>query len=507
MSTVVHLPSRNDSSEQGQEIAVTADMAEVVDAAQDALLQTGGIYQRAGQLVRVTYDPSSKPRWLQRPPRAPVLEAYSVEALREQMAKAATWRRGERKVLPPRWAADTLLARGAWPFPVLESVSDCPVLRPDGSIFDRNGYDAETGVLVSLDRGMAELSGQIPAEPSREVAQAALQVLADPFQDFPFREASDRAAALAIPLTLIARPLVPGPVPMFGARAPTPGSGKTLLGDTGSVIVTGRTLPRLSPGRSAGEEAKRILALALEGTSAVLLDNVEHVFGSAPLAAALTGAEVQDRLLGVNRTVTAPLRAVWVATGNNLSVKGDLARRIIPIDLDAGVELPEERQGFRYPDLLAHVRGQRPALLAAALTVLRAFLQHQPEVDLSAFGSFEAWSSTVRACLVWLGEGDPCGGRARIREEGDPERDQLGALLSVWHEVFGDQPITCREILDRDHIELKDALPRPRGKEPSTASLGYYLRRYRDRIVAGLKLEAAGEDRKRTQRWHVTRCR
>ena len=39
------------------------------------------------------------------------------------------------------------------------------------------------------------------------------------------------------------------------------------------------------------------------------------------------------------------------ATGNNLSYRSDFVRRVVPIALDARMERPEERTGFRHPQL------------------------------------------------------------------------------------------------------------------------------------------------------------
>ncbi len=192
--------------------------------------------------------------------------------------------------------------------------------------------------------------------------------------DFPWLEPSDRAAAVAATLTLVGRAAIRGPVPAFAVRATAPASGKGLLADAITIVGTGRVAARMTTaGRDPDELRKRILAVALEGLPVVLIDDIQHPLGSEHLAAALTAEVWQDRLLGISGTVAAPLRAVWLFTGNGLVFRGDLGRRVIPIDLEARVEFPEDRSGFQHVDLKAYVRERRPELVRAALTVLRAY--------------------------------------------------------------------------------------------------------------------------------------
>src|SRR5262249_47251200 len=94
-------------------------------------------------------------------------------------------------------------------------------------------------------------------------------------------------------------------------------------------------------------------------------------FGNALLDAALTGTAWKYRILGVNRTAEARLYMTWYATGNNVAVAADAARRICHCRLESPEERPEERGGVRHPELLAWVGDDRGRLLAAAL---RAFL-------------------------------------------------------------------------------------------------------------------------------------
>jgi hypothetical protein len=91
-----------------------------------------------------------------------------------------------------------------------------------------------------------------------------------------------------------------------------------------------------------------VAAIKLEGVSTVVIDNVTRKIGQVPLAALPTARTWRDRLLGKSKTVEVPNRTLWIVTGNNVAMNDEMARRSVRIRLDAGVEEPWDRQGFRH---------------------------------------------------------------------------------------------------------------------------------------------------------------
>ncbi|TMQ13057.1 MAG: hypothetical protein E6J91_19815, partial [Deltaproteobacteria bacterium] len=407
---------RQDPNDPRPEILIHAEQAAVVDAAEDALRRAGGMYVRGLRLVRVIRDKGSSD-WLKRPDGTPVIYALSRDGLLEHLGRAAVWL-GSRKTkkgveiartVPPPWAATMLL---------------------DGTIHDEPGYDPRTRVIYDP-RGVT--FPPVPAAPTHAQATRALADLLDPFAEFPFVGDTDRAAVAALILSVIGRAAIDGPVPMFASQAPTPGSGKGLLVDAAATIATGRKAPLMPPTDDEDETRKRLMAIALESPSMVVIDNVEGTLGSATLAMALTAGEIRDRRLGTNENVTASLRPVWCFTGNNVQLKGDVGRRVAPIDLDPKVEHPEDRT-FHRANLIGYVEKHRPRLAVAALTVLRAFVvAGHPDHGLTVKGSFEAWDRLVRGAVIWAGGVDPLGGVQRIREQSDDDLERIRALLVSWH--------------------------------------------------------------------------
>jgi hypothetical protein len=322
-------------------------------------------------------------------------------------------------------------------------------------------------------------------------------------------------------LSAVGRAAIDGPVPLFSSDAHTPGSGKTKLVQAGSVIATGRQATTILHTDNAEEVRKRMHTIALEGDPIVLLDNVVGSFGTPALAGVLTADSIKDRVLGVSRMATAIVRFVLTLSGNNVTYKCDLGRRVVPMAIDPGMPNPEDRTGFRHEHLLAYVETDRPRLVAAALTVLRAFVvAGSPKHDRPAKGSFEAWDRLVRGAIIWAGGADPIGGTERMRESADDDVDEQRRLLAAWHAVVGEDAVSAAELVRRamgpfggnastaQRDELRLALAecgtKPDGSLDATA-VGYRLRAAKGRIVAGLKLSDGGLDRTGVRLWRVAR--
>jgi putative DNA primase/helicase len=203
--------------------------------------------------------------------------------------------------------------------------------------------------------------------------------------------------------------------------------------------------------------------------------------------------------------------------------RGDFARRVIPIDLDPKMEKPEERTGFAHPDPVAWAREERRKLLAAALTILTAHAAAgRPQSKVSSFGSFEEWSTIVRASLLWIDAGDPCEGRKAITTESDPNLELLRRILTCWALCYGKSPTTLSQVKDDIHKQaqhvgptstrtdwndLLDALcacdPRSDGKTINARLLGHRFRGWERRVLDQKRLVTAGYDRTNMLLWKV----
>jgi hypothetical protein len=500
------------------EIVITTEEHEVNASAAGVLARDPCLHQRGGILVRVVWDTSPAAGGIRRP-FAPRIEALPPPLLRERLAANARWiavRQTANGTVfspgrPPAWCVAAVHARGDWPgVRHLEAVVDYPVLRPDGTVLDRPGYDDATGLLLDF-RGEAPA---VPAAPSHGEALAARDALLEVVADFPFGAGCHRAAWLAALLTPLARFAFAGPAPLFLVDANVRGAGKGLLLDCVSHIVTGERFTVATYTADEDELRKRITSLALAGDRLVLFDNLEGRFGNATLDAALTATSWEDRILGVNRMARAPLFVTWYATGNNVAVGADTARRVCHTRLESPEERPEERGGFRHPDLLEHIARNRPRLLGAALTILRAYrLAGSPQQELRPWGSFDGWSRLIRQAVVWLELPDPGETRYLLLEQADVTAEAMRLLLSGWERMDpGRQGLTAAEVIDQLfrrppesppawHADMRAAVESLVGRGDSRA-LGNRLRSYRRRIFQGRFIDQAGTEH-RAARWVV----
>ena len=474
------------------------------------------LFVRSRELVRII--PSTKaPRGVSRLQGSPVIQLVSTPMLRDRLARIGKWVRvasgprgkeHEQDTIPPPWLVENILTRAELPFVPLEGVVEAPTIRRDGSLLTEPGYDDMTGLYFYRDASSPRFP-LIPEYVSIEDARGALSELLDVVSDFPFRDLCDQAAMIAAILSLIARHAIDGPVPLFVFRSPTPGTGKTLGADIVSLIGTGRPAPRASLDGDDSETRKLVLAVAIQGIQVFLLDNLTGTVGNRTLAAALTAETWQDRLLGQSRIVEAPLRPVWMATGNGLSFRGDLGRRVVLIDIDAKLEHPEDREesSFHYPDLRAHVARKRPMLVTAALTVLRGYhVAGRPKHGAPRIGSFEEWDDLIRGACVWAGLADPCGGRERVRAEDDSDLASLTAALDAVAEAFPN-PFTVADLLVRCEADsdLRAVIAELVGGKLEPRPVGTALRGVRGRIAGGRCFERAGRSasRNRSPLWLV----
>lgn len=142
-------------------------------------------------------------------------------------------------VHPPAKVVSDVASEPGWPFPPLAGVAEGPVLRPDGSIVDRPGYDPATRLVCVPAPGLVVPT--IPAQLTNADAVGAVAVVIDAIGEFPFDSPASKANAIAGLLTPVVRQYISGHAPLELIDAPDAGSGKTLLSDLMALIATGRT--------------------------------------------------------------------------------------------------------------------------------------------------------------------------------------------------------------------------------------------------------------------------
>lgn len=488
---------------------VASELPRVVDEAEDALIETGvPIFTRGGTLVRPIIDEVPGPGG--RLVRVARLRPLGPDAMTDILAQTAKFQRYDERrkawvnVDPPAKVAATLLSReGSWRLPPIAGIVTTPTLRPDGTLLDASGYDKATRLYLMLDERLE--MPDILEEPSREDALDALNLLLEPLAEFPFVGPVDRAVALSGIITAVVRPALPV-APAHGIRASTAGTGKSYLVDVISTIATGRPCSVMAVGKTEEETEKRLGAMLLDGAPVISLDNVNGELGGDMLCQMTERPLVRARILGRSEAPEIECRATIFATGNNLTLVGDMTRRAVLSTLDSRVERPELRAFASDPVEL--VLANRGAFIAAAITIVRAYRAAGSPPMCGPIGSYGAWSSTVRSALIWLDEADPVASMDLMRNE-DPELVVIGELFAAWRDHLATGSLYTSVEIERAASErdfnnellrpaFRDILMRKANAGPaiSTRRLGSWLSKIKGRIVHGWRLDMEPDEKR-----------
>jgi hypothetical protein len=346
-----------------------------------------------------------------------------------------------------------------WGFPVLEAVVEAPTLRPDGTVLAQPGYDAASRLYLVPSPGLEDID--VPEQPCRDHVEVALDVIRDAIGDFPFVDQSSYANAVGAMVTSVCRHIISGPVPLALFDATTQGTGKTLLAEVIAIILTGRAAELSSAPNDPEEWRKQLTSILIEGPPLVILDNVTTTLDSGDLAKVITGEMHRDRVLGKSQTVSVPVRCSWIATGNNLQLGGDMARRCYWIRMDAGCSDPFRRTGFKHERLKEYLLEHRRDLLIAMLTLARAwFAAGQPKSSVPPVGSFERWTEVVAGILEYARVEGFLANSERLFEQSDIERTDWETFLEAIEDAFQGAAFTIAELWERLNEKTYEELVR-----------------------------------------------
>jgi hypothetical protein len=444
------------------------------------------LYQRYGSLVRLRDGGQSL--------EIQVMDENAVYAL---LARRAVWvrRRESGRVanaLPSREAARDMMALPDPSLPTLEGLVTVPVVGHRGELIASAGYHAEDRLFLSLPDTLAGLDVPV-SPPVGDIAQARSLLLEELLGDFPFADQASRAHAMAAIVVSFVRAMIDGCTPLHLIEAPTPGSGKGLLCDVISTIVTGRRANARTLATNEDEARKMITAELSTSRPLILLDNTRqrHTLDSSPLASVITAEFWTDRLLGKSQMITVPNRALWLLNGNNAQLSMELARRCVRIRLDPKVDRPWLRQPreFRHPDLVQWAKDHRRELVWAALVLARAWVAAGRPRAATRLGSFESWSDVVGGILAVAGVPGFLSGVEAFYEAADAEGAAWREFTAVWWETFGTQPTRVADLLalcDRHDLMLEAR--GERGEQSQRTRLGQALQGMRDRVFGSLRI-------------------
>jgi len=467
------------------------------------------IFVRTGSLVRVNVDETGAAR----------IDLLSEAGLRGILSRCARYmiRTGPDRFEdsdPPLKVVKDIMALPAWPgIPPISGIITSPVIRADGSIITEPGYDPETRMFY-----VGSLELHVPENPTKADAERAAQyILNEVFSDFPFKDDASEANTLAALLTTITRPLINGNTPLGLVDKPQAGTGASLLTEVIAEITTGTAACMQTAPGTDEEWRKAITSVLTQGPQIVVIDNVTNMLRSAKLSQMLTARTWTDRMLGQSKMLSLPQTAAWFATGNNIQLGGDIARRSYWIRLDAVDSRPWLRGGFKHDHLKEWVRDHREDLLSRLLIIVKAWIvAGRPESKVKAIGSFEEWSKTIGGILDYAGVAGFLNNAEELYDSADQEIAQWDLFLEQWQRFHSNTEITAAQLkmelndFHDDFRPFQNEMPEEiiKATDKTTrgaVALGHALRRHADQVFpSGRKLTFTQDSHTKSMKWSVT---
>ena len=424
----------------------TWDLPAMTAMAWNALESTNSrpyLFQYGGSAYRLETDDRDGKR----------LRPLNIYRLRYEVARAADWvktvRRRPVPTAPPLDVIRDMMAKPSIPLPPLKRLSEIPVFAPDGNLISQPGYHRPSETYYAPAKNLK--IPEIPDRPTPEDVTRAMSFIREELLiDFPFVSVSDFAHAIALSLFSFARPLINGLGPNHLIESPTPGSGKGLLADVLLCASVGRHRMAVMAQAANGEEwRKRITASLIQAPEVILIDNITITLDSGELASALTAEFWTDRILGVSKTVTLPVRCIWVTTANNPTLSMEIARRTIRIRLDPKVQRPWERKDFKHSNLKGWASDHRADLVWSGLTLVQNWIASGcPRFTGKTLGSYAEWAAVMGGILETSGIEGFLGNLDALYEATDSKTAVWTAFAEAWSERHGTQEVGVEDLLN-----------------------------------------------------------
>lgn len=442
----------------------------ILNDLKDAVLENNKppvVFQRDGQSTYLHYA-EGRPRITQF--RKPSMQHYLsgiVDAIKKNGKTTSP-------VTVPGELVEMILADPQPVWPMLELVTHMPLvtIKPSGMhLRTVQGYDEPTR---SWYEPLVDIP-DVPMEPSADDVADARDMIEQLLGGFAFEDNASKANAIAMLFSPLLRNAAGPFTPMFVIRAPQQGSGKSTLAALLTIIHTGESLSPTPFTDNDEEMTKNLTALLNAGDPIIVFDNMERTLRSAILAGILTSGSLRSRVLGKNdQDLKVNDRAVWVATGNNLKVDSDFARRTASIVLNPRESRPETRS-FEINDITGWAERNRAELIWSMLVLVahwaregqkRASYGSEKWVN----GQYRNWVDVIGGVIESAGfddTGELLSNRGEVDSSNDEAMDKERMLLGFW-DVWGkaSESFSFSELIDAltdvhalHHKTLVEAMP------------------------------------------------
>lgn len=367
---------------------------------------------------------------------------YRVRTRKTSIGAQETY---EEEFTPPTAALSAALAPKEWPkLRALAGVVGAPVLRRDGTLLQKPGYDPVTGLYLASKVPL----DLVPVDPAPDQVDAARTFILDYFLgDFIWAGKADKANYVAFQVTPILQRYLRTLIPFGLVTSTMPGSGKTIL-TCGLGMLYGQRV--LTWTHSDEELRKSITSVLADPAGTIIFDNLAEgsIINSPVLARLITDRTWADRLLGKNSTAAFANDRVWTATGNNLQLGGDMRTRSVLIGLDPNMPNPENRTGFKIPNLdqwILDPVNQRKILWHLLVLVVDWTRNGAPRHKGITMRQFTPWAEALGGFLEHHGITGFLSNVDTVRDI-DEEEGAWSAFLVQWRFLFGDKWCATNEV-------------------------------------------------------------
>lgn len=382
---------------------------------------------------------------------APNLTPSRLRALIAKHAVTVSFgKEGPKAKLPTEALCKAVLSISEWEsLPDLVEITRMPFVRPDGSVCQGRGYDEDTGIWLNVDDGFPV----VPDAPSDEDVAAAKDLLLNQvLGDFPFVSTGDRANYLSLLLAPALRQVIGGLFPFGVVTAASASSGKSLLTEIISRTYGGNgetsTLSRQE------EEVRKVVTSKLmnDPHSVVTFDNIgkAHAVDSPVLAQLLTSSVWSDRVMGGNDIVSRVNDKLWLGTGNNVRLGGDMGSRSVFVRIDPQMERPDKRDttSFVLGDLKTWL--SRPEnqvrIMHALLVLIRSWASAGMPRTRHEMRTFTPWAQVVGGLLHHHAI-DGFLTNTEDVDDADDEAYEWAQFLGAWHGRHAGEWMTTAQLL------------------------------------------------------------
>ena len=253
--------------------------------------------------------------------------------------------------------------------PIVSSISQLPIVLPNGQILTGRGLDRKYGIIFRVPE---ELDALIPTRGKCSAAKVAkaMRFLADEWLADVATDYAGKCAIIAAAMMILERALLPER-PIVFVTAGHRGGGKTTT--LKMLIMAAVGLPAAGAAWSNDpEERRKALFTYLDlGLEYVIWDNIAKgsTISCPSIEKACTIEFYTDRILGSTAAKTVATYTIQFFTGNNIAPRGDLASRALMIRLSVNRVDPENRP-FKHPDPVEWTNDHRGEILASLYTIL-----------------------------------------------------------------------------------------------------------------------------------------